>query len=104
MTDPQAGTQPSSGTNRPVPGMRAPGDGPGTLIPLAGRLLVPRTILGIREKQIPILQATDSLCNDPAPKYWDEEALKKGNHPGLRDLPWLPDVFETKYSTRLERI
>ncbi len=38
MTDPQAGKQPSSGTNRPVPGMRATGDCPGTLIPLAGRL------------------------------------------------------------------
>ncbi len=38
MTDPQAGTQPSRGTNRPVPGMRATGDCPGTLIPLAGRL------------------------------------------------------------------
>ncbi len=29
MTDPHAGKQPSSGTNRPVPGMgRATGDGP----------------------------------------------------------------------------
>ncbi|MCZ6716624.1 MAG: hypothetical protein O6946_06130, partial [Gammaproteobacteria bacterium] len=27
-------------------------------------------------------------------KYWDEKALKKGNHPDLRDPPWLPDVFE----------
>jgi len=37
-TDPQAGKQPSRGTNRPAPGMRATGDCPGTLIPLAGRL------------------------------------------------------------------
>ena len=38
MTHPQAGKQPSSGTNRPVPSIRATGDRPGTLIPLAGRL------------------------------------------------------------------
>ena len=38
MTDRQDGKQPSSGTNRPVPGMRATGDCPGTLIPLAGHL------------------------------------------------------------------
>ena len=38
MTEPQAGQQPSSGANRPVPGIRATGDCPGTLIPLAGHL------------------------------------------------------------------
>ncbi len=32
------GKAPRSGTNRPVPGIRATGDCPGTLIPLAGRL------------------------------------------------------------------
>ena len=43
MTDPQA--QPSSGTNGPVPGMRATGDCPGTLMPLAGlRSLTPASL------------------------------------------------------------
>ena len=46
MTDPQAGKQPSSGTNRPVPGMRATGDCPGTLIPLTGCLQYQGRYLG----------------------------------------------------------
>ncbi len=37
LTDPQAGKQPSSGTNRPVPGMRATGDR-GVLFGMAVRL------------------------------------------------------------------
>ena len=46
MTDPQAGKQPSSDTNRPVPGIPATGDCPGTLIPLAGRLQYQGRYLG----------------------------------------------------------
>ena len=46
MTDPQPDKQPSSGTNRPVPGIQAIGDCPGTLIPLAGRLQYQGRYLG----------------------------------------------------------
>ena len=51
MTDPQAGKRPSSGMNRPVPGIRATGDGPGTLIPLAGRLQYQGRYFGIGESK-----------------------------------------------------
>ncbi|MCZ6761475.1 MAG: hypothetical protein O7C03_00580, partial [Gammaproteobacteria bacterium] len=37
-------------------------------------------------------------------KSWDEEALKKGNHPGLRDFPWLPDVFEKEMQNTIGEI
>ncbi len=58
-----------------------------------------------RSKARPYTSTLDVQCSQASaeqprslrsggPRYWDEEALKKGNHPGLRDLPWLPDVFE----------
>lgn len=51
-TDPQAGKQPSSGTNCPVPGIRTTRDCPRTLMPMAGRLPHQGRYLGER-KQLP---------------------------------------------------
>ncbi len=58
-----------------------------------------------RGKQIPILQPTDGLCSDPAPKYWDEEAHKKAETTRVFEICHGSRMcLKNKCRTRLERI